>query len=78
MQVKLMPYSSDEIAVLAQRELERTWAFYALEQHRNRNLPELTLPASREEYEARIGGGHRDIRALSPRSVHDPPGLHPG
>jgi hypothetical protein len=64
MQVKLMPYSSGDIAVLAQRELERTWAFYALEQHRNRNLPVLELPRSREEYEARIAAVDRDIRAF--------------
>jgi hypothetical protein len=63
-QVKLMPYSSGDIAVLAQRELERTWAFYALEQHRNRNLPVLELPRSREEYEARIAAVDRDIRAF--------------
>jgi hypothetical protein len=64
MQVKFMPYSSDNIEALAERELERTWAFYALEQHRNRALPELTLPKSREEYEARIAAVDRDVRAF--------------
>jgi hypothetical protein len=53
-QVKFMPYNSQEIEALGERELERTWAFYALEQHRNRNLPVLTMPTSKEEYEARI------------------------
>lgn len=69
LQVKLMPYSSDEIAVLAQRELERTWAFYALEQHRNRDLPTLALPATREEYEARIAAVDADIRAFIAREA---------
>lgn len=67
MHVKFMPYSSDEIEVLAERELERTWAFYALERHRNRRLPELTLPASKVEYEARIAAVDRDIRAFIER-----------
>lgn len=62
--VKYMPYSSDEVVTLAQRELERTWAFLALEQHRNRKLPELTLPASREEYEQRIAAVDAEVRAF--------------
>lgn len=64
MQVKFMPYSSDDIEALGERELERTWAFYALEQHRNRALPKLTLPTSREEYEARIASVDHDVRAF--------------
>lgn len=64
LQVKLMPYSSDEVVVLAQRELERTWAFYALEQHRNRQLAELTLAKSKQQYEARIAAVDADIRSF--------------
>lgn len=60
--VKYMPYTSREVEVMAQRELERVWAFYALERHRNRQLPELTLPTSREEYEARIAAVADDVR----------------
>jgi hypothetical protein len=63
-QVKFMPYNSQEIEALGERELERTWAFYALEQHRNRNLPVLTMPTSKEEYEARIAAVDHDIRAF--------------
>ncbi|MDT0595363.1 DUF885 family protein [Glaciecola petra] len=62
MQVKFMPYTSDEVEVLGERELDRTWAFYALEQHRNRKLPELSLPSSEQEYEARIASVDNDIR----------------
>lgn len=61
-QVRLMPYTSDEIVDLAQRELERTWAFYAFERHRNRNLPELQLPRSQEEYETQLAGTDSKIR----------------
>jgi dipeptidyl-peptidase 4 len=62
--VKFMPYSSDDVVVLAQRELERTWAFLALERHRNRKLPELELPASREAYERRIAEVDAEVRAF--------------
>ncbi len=69
MHVKFMPYSSDDIEALAERELERTWAFYALEQHRNRRLPELTLPESKEEYEARIRQVDIEIRNFIEREA---------
>lgn len=52
--VKLMPYTSDEIVTLGQRELDRLWAMYALERHRNRNLPEIEISSSAEEYQSRI------------------------
>ena len=58
----LLPYSSDEMAVLAQRELDRLWAFYALEQHRNRDLPELKIANSREEYQQRIADTDQLVR----------------
>lgn len=62
--VKLMPYSSDDVLVLGQRELERTYAFYTLERHRNRDLPELTLPKTREEYHARMAKMDAEVRAF--------------
>jgi hypothetical protein len=52
--VKLMPYTSDEIVTLGQRELDRLWAMYALERHRNRELPEIEISGSAEEYQSRI------------------------
>lgn len=52
--VKLMPYTSDEIVTLGQRELDRLWAMYALERHRNRDLPEIEISGSAEEYQSRI------------------------
>lgn len=52
--VRLMPYNSDEIVTLAERELERHWANYTTERHRNRNLPELELANSAAQYEAQL------------------------
>ena len=52
--VKLMPWTSAEIVVLGQRELDRLWADYALERHRNRALPELEPAVSAEDYQRRI------------------------
>ena len=62
--VKLMPWSSDEIVVLGERELDRLWAIYALERHRNRNLPELEPAASAEDYQARIEATDARVRAF--------------
>lgn len=62
--VKLMPWTSAELVVLGQRELDRLWAVYALERHRNRDLPELEPAASAEDYEARIAATDRRIRAF--------------
>lgn len=61
--VRLMPYDSDQIVTLAERELERHWSNYATERHRNRKLPELQLPRSAEEYEAQLAGTDAKIRA---------------
>ncbi len=60
--VKLMPYTSEEIVTLGQRELDRLWAMYALERHRNRDLPEIEISGSAEEYQSRIGETDRIIR----------------
>ena len=60
--VKLMPYTGDQMITLGKRELNRLWSVYALEQHRNRNLPAIELPTSAEEYAARIESTDRKIR----------------
>jgi len=60
--VKLMPYSTEQIVTLGERELDRLWAQYALEQHRNRELAEIELPESAEEYQNRIDETDRKIR----------------
>jgi uncharacterized protein (DUF885 family) len=60
--VKLMPYTSDDIVTLGLRETDRLWALYALERHKNRGLPELEPAASKEEYEKLIAQTDRKIR----------------
>ena len=50
----LLPYTSAEMEILAERELERMWGFYALERHRNRDLPEIEISQSREDYQQRL------------------------
>ncbi|MAU08205.1 MAG: hypothetical protein CL607_00165 [Anaerolineaceae bacterium] len=60
--VRLMPYDSDQIVTLAERELQRHWANYTTERHRNRNLPELELPLSAEEYQEQLAGTDAKIR----------------
>lgn len=60
--VKLMPYSTDEIVTLGERELDRLWAQYAIERHRNRDLPEIALPESATEYQQRIDETDREVR----------------
>ena len=62
--VKLMPYDADQIVTLGLRELDRLWSVYALEQHRNRNLPEIELPTSAEDYAERISETDRRIRSF--------------
>ena len=58
----LLPYTSEEMALLSQRELDRLWGFYALERHRNRELPELELSESAEEYHRRLADTDRLVR----------------
>ena len=62
--VKLMPFTTEQIVTLGERELDRLWAQYALERHRNRNLPEIELPASAEDYQQRIENTDRAIRSF--------------
>lgn len=62
--VKLMPWTSAELVVLGQRELDRLWADYALERNRNRDLPELQPAGGAEDYAARIAETDQRIRAF--------------
>ena len=55
--VHLVPYTWDEQYAIVQRELARSLAYLKLEEHRNRRLPPLPLPASREEQQARMKKG---------------------
>lgn len=61
-QVKLMPWTSDELVLLGRQELDRLWSDYALERHRNRELPELEPAQSAAEYQARIDATDAHVR----------------
>jgi hypothetical protein len=50
----LLPYTSETMMELCQREYDRLWGFLALEQQRNRDEPELGLSTSREDYQGRL------------------------
>jgi hypothetical protein len=52
--VHLNPYTWEEQLVILQRELDRAFACLKLEENRNRHLPELKPPNSREEYQRRF------------------------
>jgi len=60
--VKYMPYRSADVVVLAERELQRTYTFWLLERRRNRNIPELELPATREAYYERMALMDKEVR----------------
>jgi len=50
--VHLVPMTWDDEVTLLKRELARAWSALKLEEHRNRNLPELTSAESPEAYAA--------------------------
>jgi hypothetical protein len=49
-----MPYTMEDSVKTGLEEYERAMAFLALERHKNRNLPEIALPTSKEEYDKRM------------------------
>jgi len=61
-QVKLLPYTADQLLVLGARETDRLWSIHALEEHRNRKLPVIALPTTEAEYLARRDETDRRIR----------------
>jgi uncharacterized protein (DUF885 family) len=62
--VQLLPYTwADEVA-LAQRELARARASLALEEQKNRKLPQQTPIASAEEYDSRLGAAVGEYMAF--------------
>jgi Bacterial protein of unknown function (DUF885) len=60
--IRLMPYTAADNVVLADRELERSRAFLALERWKNRKLPLLAPSASADEYEKRKKEADEHIR----------------
>ncbi len=48
--VQLLPYTWDELLIIAEHEYDRSMALLKIERHRNRDLPELELVKSEAEY----------------------------
>ena len=51
--VHLLPMTWEDEVRLLERELARAWSMLALEEHRNRDLPPLTLATTTAEYDAK-------------------------
>ena len=62
--VQLLPYTWAGELTLAQRELARATAALALEEHRNRGLPEPAPVASAEEHQRRFNDGVTEYMAF--------------
>ncbi len=60
--VLYMPFTVDDIVTIGDRELERSWAFLALERNKNRDVPVLEPASSAEDYEQRIRSADEQIR----------------
>ncbi len=73
--VHLVPLSWEEEVALLKRELDRAHASLRLEEHRNRNLPQLVAISSPEEYERRANQSVTDYLEFLEREevlpVHD-------
>lgn len=62
--VRLMPYTVDDILKIAEVEYYRTLAFLRIEEHRNRNLPQIDPAATAEEHERRVREAETLIRSF--------------
>jgi hypothetical protein len=69
--VHLVPYSWEEQVALMRRELARAHASLRLEEHRNRDLPELDRIASAEEYDRALDAAVTEyMRFLEEEEIH--------
>jgi hypothetical protein len=62
--VRLMPYTVEDVLKIAEVEYARTWAFLRIEQHRNRALPELEPAKTAEEHERRVREAETLVRSF--------------
>jgi len=62
--VRLLPYDSEDLILLGERELHRYRLNYLVDRNRNKNLPELELTKTREQHEERTREAEEQIRAL--------------
>ncbi|MFT5217507.1 MAG: hypothetical protein ACI83H_002646 [Glaciecola sp.] len=59
--VHLVPMTWDDEVMLLKRELTRAWTSLKLEEHRNRNLPELSDASSPQEYNERADASVKSL-----------------
>ena len=59
--VHLVPLKWDDEVMILKRELARAWTSLKLEEHRNRNLPELTAVDSPEAYDKMVDDGANSL-----------------
>ena len=59
--VHLVPLTWADEVMLLKRELTRAWASLKLEEHRNRNLPEMNDASSTEEYDTRAKASAKSL-----------------
>jgi hypothetical protein len=59
--VHLVPMTWEDEVRLLERELDRAWSMLKLEEHRNRNLPELEAASTPAEYDALAERSARDF-----------------
>ncbi len=59
--VHLVPLTWEDEVMLLKRELARAWASLKLEEHRNRDLPELVAAASPEAYDSMADAAARSL-----------------
>ena len=62
--VRLMPFTSEDVRLLGRREEERARTFLEVEEHRNRRLPPIEPVKSAEEHERRVREAEERIRAF--------------
>jgi hypothetical protein len=62
--VRLMPYTVEDVLKIAEVELYRTLTFLRIEQHRNRHLPEIEPASTAEEHKRRVREAETLIRSF--------------
>ncbi|UCE40193.1 MAG: DUF885 family protein [Candidatus Aminicenantes bacterium] len=62
--VRLMPYTVEDILGIAEVELYRTLTFLRIEQHRNRHLPGLEPASTAEEHDRRVREAESLVRSF--------------
>ncbi len=62
--VLLLPYTADEIETIGEREYQRMVAFLRIEEHRNRDLPEIPMVRNREAFDAKREGEDNALLAF--------------